>query len=114
MRYAELTGSSTKPLPSHTPWSGGSTVCSKLVNWLSRLLTPSKLTMGELVAAAATAADADAAGIVSGAEKVPDGSPPAAPGSDAGGGAALGSGAAGAPAGGVVLGTSRATPGVPV
>jgi hypothetical protein len=75
-----------------------------LVNWLSRLLTPSKLTRGELVAAAATAADADAAGIVSVAEKWPDGSRRAA----------LGSGADGAPAGGVVLGTSRATPGVPV
>src|SRR5690242_21767525 len=74
MRYAELTGSSTKPLPSHRPWSGGSNVCSKLVNWLSRLLTPSKLTRGELVAAAATAADAGAPGIISVAEKWPDGS----------------------------------------
>src|SRR5689334_20216645 len=74
MRYAELTGSSTKPLPSHNPWSGGSNFCSKLVNWLSRLLTPSKLTRGELVAAAATAADAGAPGIISVAEKWPDGS----------------------------------------
>ncbi len=104
MRYAELTGSSTKPLPSHSPWSGGSNVCSKLVNWLSRLLTPSKLTIGELVAAAATAADAGEAGIVSVAEKWPDGSRRAA----------LGPGADGAPAAGAVLGTSRAIPGVPV
>src|SRR6201995_40048 len=64
MRYAELTGSSTKPLPSHSPWSGDSNVRSKLVNWLSRLLTPSKLTMGELVAGAAGAAGPARAGRV--------------------------------------------------
>src|SRR5450631_4075076 len=42
-RYAELTGSTTKPLPSQSPWSGGSNVALKLVSWLSRLLTPLKL-----------------------------------------------------------------------
>jgi len=60
--------------------------------------------MGELVAAAATAADAGAPGIVSVDEKWPDGSRRAP----------LGSGADGAPAAGAVLGISRATPGVPV
>src|ERR1039458_78547 len=78
MRYAELTGSSTKPGPSHSPWSGGSNVCSKLVTWLSRLLTPLKLASAELVAVAAAAADADAdadsPGTASAAEKWPDGS----------------------------------------
>ncbi len=53
MRYAELTGSRMKPLPSHRPWSGGSNICSKLVTWLSRLPTPLKLTRGELVFVAA-------------------------------------------------------------
>src|SRR5437899_941419 len=68
MRYAELTASSTKPLPSHSPWSGGSNVCSKLVTWLSRLLTPLKLTSGERVAVtAAAAAVAGPAGTVSAA-----------------------------------------------
>src|ERR1700734_4556023 len=74
MRYAELTGSSTKPLPSHSPWSGGSNVCSKLVTWLSRLLTPLKLTRAEPLAAATAAADAGAGapGTASAAEKGPD------------------------------------------
>jgi hypothetical protein len=42
-----------------------------LVNWLSRLLTPLKLTRAELVAAAAAAADAGAGapGTASAAEK---------------------------------------------
>src|ERR1700722_11742647 len=112
MRYAELTGSSTKPLPSHRPWSGGSNVCSKLVTWLSRLLTPLKLTRAELVAAAAAASDADAdagagaPGTASAAENWPDGSRRTplgtAPGADD------------APAAGLCLGTSRAAPGVPV
>src|SRR5258708_36627037 len=75
MRYAELTGSSTKPLPLHSPWSGGSNFCSKLVNWLSRLLTPLKLTRAELVAvaAAAVAADPGASGPAPPAGKWPDG-----------------------------------------
>src|ERR1700722_1209276 len=106
MRYAELTGSSTKPLPSHSPWSGGSNVCSKLVTWLSRLLTPLKLTRAELLAAAAAAADAGAPGTASAPENWPDGSRRApletAPGADD------------APAAGLCLGTSRATPSVPV
>src|SRR5450755_693848 len=105
MRYAELTGSSTKPLPLHSPWSGGSNVCSKLVTWLSRLLTPLKLTRAELLAAAADA-DAGAPGTVSAAEKWPDGSRrgPLGTTRDAGG----------APTAGFFLGTSRAIPGMPV
>src|SRR5580704_17336901 len=110
MRYAELTGSSTKPLPSHSPWSGGSNVCSKLVNWLSRLLTPLKLTRAELVAAAAADADAGAGvgapGIASAAEKWPDGIRRTPLGTTRG--------ADGAPTARLCLGTSRATPGVPV
>src|ERR1700730_1593486 len=102
MRYAELTGSSTKPLPSHSPWSGGSNVCSKLVTWLSRLLTPLKLTRADLVAVAAAAADAGSPGIASVAEKWLDGGRRATRGAD------------GAPTAGWCLGTSRATPGVPV
>src|ERR1700737_4296871 len=42
MVYAELTGSRTKPLPSHNPWSGGSNRRPKFVSSLSRLLTPLK------------------------------------------------------------------------
>src|ERR1019366_2571645 len=109
MRYAELTGSSTKPLPSHSPWSGGSNVCSKLVTWLSRLLTPLKLASAELVAVAAAAADADAdadsPGTASAAGKGPDGSRRAPLGTTRD--------ADGAPTAGWCLGTSRATPGVP-
>src|SRR5689334_8159813 len=106
MRYAELTASSTKPLPLHNPWSGGSNVCSQLVNWLSRLLTPSKLTTGELAVVAAAAAEADAPGIASVAEKVPDGSRRAPLGTTRV--------AADGAAAGALPGTSRATPGVPV
>src|SRR5215472_12376361 len=73
MRYAELTGSRTKLPPLQSPWSGGSNFWLKLVNWLSRLLTPLKLTRAELVAVAAAAADTDvgvgAAGTASAAEK---------------------------------------------
>src|SRR5450755_4771916 len=107
MRYAELTGSSTKPLPSHSPWSGGSNVCSKLVTWLSRLLTPLKLASAELVAVAAAAADADAGapGMASAAEKWPDGSRRDPLGTTRG--------ADGAPTAGLCLGTSQATPGMP-
>ena len=42
MVKAELTGSTTKPLPTHNPWSGGSNCAPKLVFALSRLLTPLK------------------------------------------------------------------------
>src|SRR5215469_731958 len=103
MRYAELTGSRMKPLPSHSPWSGGSNISSKLVNWLSRLLTPLKLTRGELVVAAA-AADAGAWGAASAAEKWPFGSRRTP----------LGWVASGVVTAGFFLGTSRATPVVPV
>ncbi len=103
-----MTGSSTKPLPLHSPWSGGSNVCSKLVNWLSRLLTPLKLARAELVdvAVAAAVADADAPGTASAAEKWPDGRRRAPLGATRV--------ADGAAAAGLFLGTSRATPGVPV
>src|SRR5262252_3090560 len=105
MRYAELTGSRMKPLPSHSPWSGGSNISSKLVNWLSRLLTPLKLTRGELVlAAAAAAADAGAWGAASAAEKWPFGSRRAP----------LGCVISGVVTARFFLGTSRATPVVPV
>src|SRR5271169_1494832 len=105
MRYAELTGSRMKPLPSHSPWSGGSNICSKLVNWLSRLLTPLKLTRGEfVVVAAAAAADTGAPGTASVVEKWPLGSCRAP----------LGCVTSGVVTAGVLLGTSRATPGVPV
>src|SRR5215831_10720484 len=106
MRYAELTGSRMKPLPSHSPWSGGSNISSKLVNWLSRLLTPLKLTSGELVvaaAAAAAAADAGAWGAASAAEKWPFGSRRTP----------LGCVTSGVVTAGFFLGTSRATPVVP-
>ena len=73
MRYAELTGSSTNPLPLHRPWSGGSNFALKLVNWLSRLLTPLKLAIGELAAAAAAPA-VRVRGTASVAENRPDGS----------------------------------------
>src|SRR5579862_2969729 len=107
MRYAELTGSSTKPLPSHSPWSGGSNFCSKLVTWLSRLLTPLKLTRAELAAAAAAAdAGAGALGTASAAEKWPDGSRRTP--------LVTTRGADAAPAAGLCLGTSRATAGLPV
>src|SRR5690348_17999390 len=42
-RHAEFTISTTKPLPSHRPWSGGSNLAPKFVISLSRLLTPLKL-----------------------------------------------------------------------
>src|SRR5712692_9741350 len=42
MVKAELTGSTTKPLPTQSPWSGGSNSAPKLVFALSRLLTPLK------------------------------------------------------------------------
>src|SRR4029077_16840382 len=42
-RHAELTISTTKPLPSHRPWSGGSNFAPKLVISLSRRPTPLKL-----------------------------------------------------------------------
>jgi hypothetical protein len=80
-----------------------------LVNWLSRLLTPLKLTRGEPVAVAAAAAapaDAGAPGTASVAEKWPDGSRRAPLGTTCG---VDGVAAAGAP-----LGISRAVPGVPV
>src|SRR6516164_2144267 len=105
MRYAELTGSRMKPLPSHSPWSGGSNICSKLVNWLSRLLTPLKLTRGELVVVvAAAAAAAGAWGAASVGEKWAFGSrrPP------------LGMVPSGVVRAGFLLGSSRATPVVPV
>jgi hypothetical protein len=95
-----------KPLPSHSPWSGGSNICSKLVNWLSRLLTPLKLTSGErvTVAADAAAADAGALGAAWAAEKWPAGSRRAP----------LGIVPSGVVMAGFFLGTSRATPVVPV
>jgi hypothetical protein len=78
-----------------------------LVTWLSRLLTPLKLTRAELVAAAAAAdAGAGAPGTTSAAENWPDGSRRAPLGTTPG--------ADDAPAAGLCLGTSRATPGVPV
>src|SRR5215472_897161 len=43
MVKAELTGSTTKPLPTQRPWSGGSNSRPKLVTALSWLLTPLKL-----------------------------------------------------------------------
>jgi hypothetical protein len=110
MRYAELTGSRIKPPPLHSPWSGGSNFWLKLVTWLSRLLTPLKLTRAELVAVAAAAADADvgaiALGTASAAEKW----------LDDGRRTPLGTirDADGAPTAGLCLGTSRATPDVPV
>src|SRR5579863_1029490 len=42
MVNAEFTASSTKPLPTHNPWSGGSNSAPKFVFSLSRLLTPLK------------------------------------------------------------------------
>ena len=59
MEYAELTGSRTKPLPAHSPWSGGSKRRLKLVTSLSRLLTPLKFSSTE-PAAADSAVDARA------------------------------------------------------
>src|SRR5215469_1296450 len=104
MRYAELTGSRTNPLPWQRPWSGGSNCALKLVNWLSRLLTPLKLTLGRMVVAPAPAGVA-ALGTASVAEKWPDGSLRAP----------LGNARAGpCVAGGGVLGSSRTTPRVPV
>src|SRR5215469_13166262 len=43
MVKAELTDSTTKPLPTQRPWSGGSNSRPKLVTALSWLLTPLKL-----------------------------------------------------------------------
>ncbi len=51
IRYAELTGSRTKPLPAHRPWSGGSNSAPKFVCSLSRLLTPLKFSSNVLVLA---------------------------------------------------------------
>src|ERR1700681_2143699 len=59
MRNAELTASSTNPLPAQRPWSGGSNCWLKFASRLSLLLTPLKLCSNE-VATGVTAADADA------------------------------------------------------
>src|SRR4029077_16377956 len=40
--YAEFTISTTKPLPAHSPWSGGSNSSPKFVTSLSRLEVPLK------------------------------------------------------------------------
>jgi hypothetical protein len=79
-----------------------------LVNWLSRLLTPLKLTRAALVAAVAAAAEAvaGALGAASAAEKWPDGSRRTPLGTTRD--------ADGAPTAGLCLGTSRASPAVPV
>src|SRR5215475_9697380 len=112
MRYAELTGSRMKPPPLHSPWSGGSNFWLKLVTWLSRLLTPLKLTRAELVAVAAAATDAGAGagvgapGTASAAEKWLEASRRTPLGTIRD--------ADGAPTAGLCLGTSRAAPSVPV
>src|SRR3954465_12884476 len=62
MRYAEFTGSRTKPFPTHSPWSGGSNSAPKLVRSLSRLLVPLKLRSN--VALGPLAVGAAAGGVV--------------------------------------------------
>ena len=59
-RKAEFTGSRTNPLPTQSPWSGGSNSAPKFVTALSRLLTPLKLrtSRGDEAAPKAVAAGA--------------------------------------------------------
>src|SRR3954451_15910734 len=72
MLYAELTGSSTNRLPTHSPWSGGSNLALKLVTSLSRLLVPSNLCATEAAAAVGPAAGEAATGVAGAAARAPD------------------------------------------
>src|SRR3954447_1817605 len=72
MLYAEFTGSSTNPLPTHSPWSGGSNLALKLVTSLSRLLVPLKLCATEAAAAVGPAAGEAATGVAGAAARAAD------------------------------------------
>src|SRR3954469_8528535 len=71
MVYAELTISITKPLPTHSAWSGGSNSCRKLVSALSRLLVPLKFGWIVGAAAAVTADDATRGGATAARREAP-------------------------------------------